>query len=108
MFHDEMQSVRLRSVESLAKMGAKSLVQVNETQLMYILTAFIDEHVEMRRAACALLHGLSLDSLKSLRRCVDSVILSAQTKGLDSDGVKALIALGKNHPDFVGNFLWKW
>lgn len=48
MFNDEMHSVRLMAVQSLAQLGQSSLVPIVESQLLFVLTAFNDASEEIR------------------------------------------------------------
>ena len=50
MFNDEMYSIRLLAIQSLARLGKARRVSIADSQLTYLLTAFHDTTEEIQES----------------------------------------------------------
>jgi len=101
MFNDEIDSVRINSINSLRKMGG--CVQLNEEQLHVVLSILEDYSPVVRHSVHKLLRQMKLSNITCLHGTIQALLLNLSKYPVDQASIlSTLSALGANHAGFTG------
>ncbi|KAI9255512.1 armadillo-type protein [Sporodiniella umbellata] len=102
MFNDEIDKIRVNAIQSLRKIGTRSLVQLDEEQLEIAVGAFEDSDPVARHASHDLLTVVRLTQKNTLATLLEA--LEANMKRYPQDILsiyRSLGKIGKRHDDYM-------
>lgn len=103
MFNDEIDDIRLKAINCLREIDN---VALREDQVEVILSALDSPSMDIREALHKMLSRVNLSSARSLRRCIESVLINLSRYPQDKQSIlNCFKLLGANHSCLIASLV---
>lgn len=105
MFNDEIEGIRLKAIQCLQEIDN---VALREDQIEVILSVLDSPSMDIREALHQMLASVNISSPRSLRRCIESVIVNLSRYPQDKLSIfNCFKSLGQNNADYVSSLVYE-
>ncbi|KAI7868171.1 armadillo-type protein [Spinellus fusiger] len=106
MFNDEIDKVRLNAIQSLRKIGTRTILEFNAEQLEIAVGALEDNDATAREATHDLIKVIRIDKESSMRKLLDALMVNMKRFPEDQLSIyRCLRDVGKRHADYLGTMV---
>ncbi|XP_066388252.1 protein SIEL-like isoform X2 [Miscanthus floridulus] len=103
MMNDDMEAVRLQTLEALFHMATYGYLSVQEKHMHMFLGLLVDANALIRDAARKIFGLINMPKLQIFKSAVDGLITSLEKYPEEQDIYGILFSIGKNHGSFSAN-----
>jgi len=105
MFNDEIDAIRLKAIQCLQEIDN---VALREDQVEVILTVLDSPSMDIREALHKMLACVKISSARSLRRCIEIILISLMKYPQDKISIfNCFKSLGQNNAEYVSSLVYE-